>query len=151
MLNSKKIAVLFFLLLTACSPDQKPIIYLQSCALDSIQGAKSVPPNKYLFERNGSISFNGWIADIPSYQVPTNLKIMALNKQGFVAVIASGNVEISRPDVVEVFQSASLLKSGYKLVTDINKIPNGIYSLQLVGNYRDYIGVCPVSIILEII
>ena len=113
----------------------------QSCALDSIGGAE-LQAAVYSAKMGQSLVFRGWAADTTVGRVPDSIDIVLENGDDVRLGIGSGKPTLPRPDVVTMYKSDGVLKSGFSINAAVTVPKAGDWDVHLVEHFSISTIVC---------
>jgi hypothetical protein len=108
-----------------------------TCSLDNLGGATKEAPNQYsVSSLTSSVTFQGWIANVPTGESPAKLKISLADEKNYVKWSKDFKTDFPRPDVVAAYGTGNeMLNSGFNAAADLVKLSPGTYSILLQGEY----------------
>lgn len=117
------------------------------CIIDSINGEIT---NSRAVSKKSPLSVSGWIVNDKNNSVSQTvaLKLTGVNRKDIFYAYTSGR--LSRPDVAKAINNPAFENAGFNLTSNLDEVPPGSYTLELIQPDADNLLVCPNQGFIEI-
>lgn len=120
-----------FLMAGCINNKDKKIMIGETCWIDGING--SIEPLVSILQY--PIVFDGWAINKLLQKAPSSVVIQLSNEMGLIETTIFSDEMLQRHDISKVFGNQAYINSGFKvLMSDLNKIPKGEYTISLILN-----------------
>lgn len=127
-------------LLAACSKvADQPVLAIQACSIDAIDGVSGTPPSAAIGTK---LVVRGWAADTIGKRVGDRIFVRLVNDAGSVVASGERSATVPRPDVAKHFNLAQVTGSGFHAEIDTKGLAAGRHEIFIESRFKDLAVAC---------